>query len=61
MYGAETEHFIDREAEVETLVKLQQQNCGGKLYGVFENGMCYEYRPGKPLTIEMLCEPHINR
>ncbi|OQV11527.1 Ethanolamine kinase 2 [Hypsibius exemplaris] len=61
VYGAETDKFIDRAAEIKTLLMLNENQCSGKLYGVFENGMCYEFVPGETLTLDDVRDEHISR
>ncbi|XP_055327537.1 ethanolamine kinase 1-like isoform X2 [Paramacrobiotus metropolitanus] len=61
VYGEETDKIIDRQAEVRTLITLQENQCAGRLYGVFDNGMCYEHVPGQTLTADSIRDPHISR
>ncbi|XP_038070917.1 ethanolamine kinase 1-like isoform X2 [Patiria miniata] len=59
IYGKKTEHLIDREAEIRTLVLLHQAGCGSKLYARCNNGLCYEYLPGVVLDPRTVREERI--
>lgn len=59
VYGEGTERIIDRKAEVENMLRLQDIGCGSKLYASFNNGLCYEFIPGEILSQTMLHDPLI--
>jgi hypothetical protein len=46
VYGAHTETYINRNDEIETMMKMARLGLGAKFYGRFKNGICYEYLPG---------------
>ncbi|XP_055341423.1 ethanolamine kinase 1-like [Paramacrobiotus metropolitanus] len=58
IHGEDTGKNIDRKAELRTL-QILWEICG-KVYGVFGNGMCYEYVKGEALEQEMTADPHIS-
>ena len=47
--GKFTENFIDRDREKSYWVMLSNLNVSGVLYATFENGVVYQYQPGKSL------------
>lgn len=59
IYGEDTENFIDRDREINLLRTLYKHKCSGEVYGIFGNGMCYEYVPGETLTADMAKDPHV--
>ena len=61
IYGHETDKIIDRQAELKTLSTLHRHSCAGQVYGVFRNGMSYEYISGEILTVDNIRDDHICR
>jgi len=61
VYGVGTEKIIDRKVELENMKKMQEMGCGSRVYGKFNNGICYEYLHGEILKQEMLKEKVIYR
>jgi len=61
VYGVGTEKIIDRKVELENMKKMQEMGCGSKVYGIFNNGICYEFLHGEILQQEMLKEKVIYR
>ena len=61
IYGDGTEKVIDQDEELKILANLQQQNCAGKVYGIFKNGMCYEYVRGEVLSLQMVRDTEVSR
>lgn len=54
VYGLGSEVLINRNLEIENMDLLSKSGLGSKLYGVFNNGICYQYLPGQPITREMV-------
>ncbi|CAF0907456.1 unnamed protein product [Brachionus calyciflorus] len=54
IYGKNTEHFISREEEIETMKIMKKVNLGPEYYTKFKNGISYEYLPGKIVDFEMV-------
>jgi len=52
IYGAGSEHFIDRQQEIESMKLLAKHGLGTPLLAEFNNGICYHYVEGKPISIE---------
>lgn len=52
VYGNKTDLLIDRKAETRNIQLLQRHGFAPSLYGVFQNGLAYEYVPGVTLTAE---------
>ena len=61
VYGAGTEKIIDRKVELENMKRMEDMGCGSKLYGSFNNGLCYEFIHGEILTQGMLMDKVIYR
>jgi len=61
VYGSGTEKIIDRKMELENMMKLEQMGCGSKLYGSFNNGLCYQFIHGEILSQDMLKDKEISR
>ncbi|GAU94612.1 hypothetical protein RvY_06350 [Ramazzottius varieornatus] len=61
VYGEGTEKIIDRELEVRIMSELHEYHCCCRIYGLFRNGMCYEYVEGEPLTPQTVTQPHIRQ
>jgi len=57
VYGEGTEKIIDRQAEVNNMLKLQTIGCGSQVYATFNNGLCYEFIHGEILSQTMLEDP----
>lgn len=57
VYGEGTEKIIDRQAEVNNMLKVQSIGCGSQLYATFNNGLCYEFIQGEILSQAMLEDP----
>ncbi|XP_077994783.1 ethanolamine kinase 1-like [Glandiceps talaboti] len=54
VYGEKTELIIDRVKEIETFQVLFKAKCGAELYCIFNNGLCYQFMPGKILDPELV-------
>lgn len=51
IYGFQTELFIDREEEIEAMIKLVEHDVlKQKCLIRFNNGIIYEYAPGRPCS-----------
>ncbi|GBP59521.1 Ethanolamine kinase [Eumeta japonica] len=61
IYGNKTDLLIDREAELRNIKILNKMSdCfAPKIYGVFENGIAYEYFPGVTLNTDTVLNPKI--
>jgi len=53
--------YYNRKVELENMKKMQEMGCGSKVYGIFNNGICYEFLHGEILQQEMLKEKVIYR
>lgn len=54
VYGENSEKFISRSSEIETMCLMNKQGLGPSYYGRFQNGICYEYLPGSILEQQMV-------
>ncbi|XP_023949336.1 ethanolamine kinase [Bicyclus anynana] len=61
IYGNKTDLLIDRDAEVRNITVLNKAGLAPKIYGVFKNGLSYEYYPGVTLTTETVTDVRISR
>lgn len=61
IYGNKTDLLIDRNAEVRNITILNKCGLAPRIYGVFRNGLSYEYYPGVTLNPETVIEPKISR
>lgn len=52
IYGMNTEDFISRSEEMNTMVLMKNIGLGPQIYGKFQNGICYELISGDILEIE---------
>lgn len=52
IYGAGSEHFIDRQQEIESMKILAKHGLGAPLVAEFNNGICYHYAKGSPISIQ---------
>ncbi|XP_050671402.1 ethanolamine kinase isoform X2 [Leptidea sinapis] len=59
IYGNKTDLLIDRTAEVRNITILQKLNLAPKIYGVFANGLVYQYYPGVTLTVDSVINSKI--
>ncbi|CAH0717217.1 unnamed protein product, partial [Brenthis ino] len=59
IYGNKTDLLIDRNAEVRNITILNKVGLAPKIYGVFKNGLSYEYYPGVTLNPDTATEPKI--
>lgn len=59
VYGNKTDLLIDRKAELNNIQLLQRFGFAPRLYGVFKNGLAYEYVPGCTLTPESVVSPNV--
>ena len=46
IYGPNTEDFISRSDEIQTMIQMKACDIGPQYYGNFKNGICYELLPG---------------
>ncbi|CAH0628927.1 unnamed protein product [Chrysodeixis includens] len=49
IYGNKTDLFIDRTAEIRNIKRLNVLGMAPQIYATFENGLAYQYYPGKTL------------
>ncbi|XP_022114554.2 ethanolamine kinase [Pieris rapae] len=56
IYGNKTDLLIDRTAEVRNITRLHSLNLAPEIYGVFKNGLAYEYYPGVTLTVDSVTD-----
>jgi len=61
VYGSGTEKIIDRKMELENMMKVDKMGCGSKLYGSFNNGLCYQFIHGEIMSQDMLVDKEIYR
>ncbi|KJH44282.1 Choline/ethanolamine kinase [Dictyocaulus viviparus] len=61
VFGRNTEHFIDREKELEAMEKLYKNHLAAPLYARFINGIVCGYLPGSTISIDDLKNPHIQK
>ena len=50
VYGCGTEKIIDRNMEMENMIKYRKLGSGSQLYAIFNNGICYEFLHGDLLS-----------
>jgi ethanolamine kinase len=51
VYGNNSDLIIDREAEIETMVRLSQLDMSNKVLLTFNNGFIYAFVPGEQIDI----------
>lgn len=61
VYGRHTELYVDRSEEVHMVRILESRGLGSKIYCSFNNGICYEFLQGAPLTLDQVTQPQIYR
>ncbi|XP_064168951.1 ethanolamine kinase 1-like [Anguilla rostrata] len=61
VYGRQTELYVDRDRERQTLQTLHAHGCGPQLYCSFRNGICYQFVRGAALDDNLLRQPAIYR
>ena len=59
IYGNNTDLLIDRKAEKRNILTLNKAGLPPRLYASFDNGLAYEYIPGKTLTTKLIKQPEI--
>ncbi|CAK1578309.1 unnamed protein product [Parnassius mnemosyne] len=59
IYGNKTDLLIDRTAEVRNITTLNVLGLAPKIYGVFKNGLVYEYFPGETLNVNSVVDTKI--
>ncbi|XP_041973074.1 ethanolamine kinase [Aricia agestis] len=59
IYGNKTDLLIDRNAEVRNITNLHKIGLAPEIYGVFKNGLAYQYYPGVTLTPESVVDEKI--
>ncbi|XP_059060129.1 ethanolamine kinase [Achroia grisella] len=59
IYGNKTDLLIDRNAEIRNIKTLNVLGLAPKVYGVFENGLAYQYYPGVTLNIDSVVDGKI--
>ncbi|CAG9090725.1 unnamed protein product [Plutella xylostella] len=59
IYGNKTDLLIDRKAELRNIKTLNEFGLAPMVYGVFENGLAYQYYPGSTLNIDSVLDPAI--
>ena len=50
VYGCGTEKIIDRNVEMQNMLKYRKLGAGSQLYATFNNGICYEFLHGDLLS-----------
>ncbi|KAM3968238.1 ethanolamine kinase 1 [Aphomia sociella] len=56
IYGNKTDLLIDRNAEIRNIKTLNVLGLAPKVYGVFENGLAYQYYPGVTLNVDTVLD-----
>lgn len=59
VYGNKTDLFIDRTAEIRNIKTLNVLGLAPQLYGIFENGLAYQYYPGNTLDVDTVIDDQI--
>lgn len=59
VYGENSEKFISRSNEIDTMCLMNEQGLGPRFYGRLRNGICYEYLPGSILDQNMVSDQSI--
>ncbi|KAL4719314.1 hypothetical protein ACJJTC_007735 [Scirpophaga incertulas] len=59
IYGNKTDLLIDRNAELRNIKTLNILGLAPKVYGIFENGIAYQYYPGETLDTETVLNEKI--
>ncbi|KAH9639717.1 hypothetical protein HF086_014475 [Spodoptera exigua] len=59
IYGNKTDLFIDRSAEIRNIKTLNVLGLAPQIYGIFENGLAYQYYPGITLDTESVTNDNI--
>ncbi|XP_026765148.1 ethanolamine kinase [Galleria mellonella] len=59
IYGNKTDLLIDRNAEIRNIKTLNVLGLAPKVYGIFENGLAYQYYPGVTLNIDTVLDVKI--
>ncbi len=49
--GLGTENLIDRRKEIENMKLLSRFDVGPKVYCTFVNGLVYEFKPGREVSL----------
>ncbi|XP_047545921.1 ethanolamine kinase [Vanessa atalanta] len=60
IYGNKTDLLIDRNAEVRNITVLNKSGLAPQIYGVFKNGLAYEYYPGVTLSPNTVIDSKIS-
>lgn len=59
--GRGSDKFIDRNEEIETMKRASEIDLGPKLYCQFQNGICYQYSPGRTIDRQLASDPAVYR
>lgn len=59
VYGNKSDLMIDRKAELRNILTLNKIGLPPRLYATFENGIAYEYIPGRTLNCKIVRQPEI--
>lgn len=59
VYGNKTDLLIDRKVELDNIMLLQQHGFAPRLYGIFLNGLAYEFIPGVTLSATSVVDDKI--
>ncbi|XP_053599660.1 ethanolamine kinase isoform X2 [Plodia interpunctella] len=59
IYGNKTDLLIDRAAEIRNIKALHALGLAPEIYGIFENGLAYQYYPGVCLNTESVYDDKI--
>ena len=61
VYGAQSDHLIDRESELQVLRRLARKSIGPRLLGTFLNGRFEQFLYAKTLTAQDLRVPETSK
>ncbi|CAF0871342.1 unnamed protein product, partial [Didymodactylos carnosus] len=61
LFGQNSDLFIDRQIELNTLKELSKYDLSNKIFCQFHNGLIYSYRPGEACTREQIADKHISK
>ncbi|OQV26230.1 putative Ethanolamine kinase 1 [Hypsibius exemplaris] len=59
LHKTELPEVFDRDRELRIIRFLASHGLFGQIYGRFENGICYRYQNGEPLTVDQVAQPDI--
>ncbi|KOB75530.1 Choline/ethanolamine kinase [Operophtera brumata] len=59
IYGNKTDLLIDRNAEIRNIKTLNVLGLAPQVYGIFENGLAYQYYPGVTLNVDTVLDEKV--